>query len=166
MMCSLNIGIDGVNKALLGWDGACVGADTDATNWYNLADGSCKRVKLLNEEATAWNILAQLCDIIREAKAGNLKEIYITFSGHTGQINEELRSNDPDADAKDELWCVYDSYLPDWLLEAFLREIPVGGGLRFLLVDGSSGRVYRYRDSRIVQNVRIAVHGDGKRGDT
>lgn len=61
---------------------------------------------------------------------------------------------------------LYDSYLPDWLLEAFLREIPVGGGLRFLLVDGSSGRVYRYRDSRIVQNVRIAVHGDGKRGDT
>jgi hypothetical protein len=94
------------------------------------AQGIRKRRVLLTGEATAANVTQALAEAAAKLKAGDL--LFVTFSGHGGQLPDWEFEEEDDLD---ETWLLYDRQLVDDELYALWRAFQPG--VRILVLSDS-----------------------------
>lgn len=125
MKYAIHIGLNKVDpKAYNGWEGVLHGSINDAITMRQLIQAP-GRVNLHNENATIKNYLSSVGDFINLAlteynRSGAVSELYITYSGHGGQVPDH---NKEELDKKDETWCLYDGMITDDALHASLTRL-------------------------------------------
>jgi metacaspase-1 len=101
---------------------------------------------VLTGEATADAVLAELHEVAGQLAPGDI--FFLTYSGHGGQVENKNPEDDPEDDALDETWCLYDRELiDDELFAAFSK---FRSGVRIIVLSDSchSGTVTRATPSR------------------
>ena len=107
---SIHIGLNNVDPQQYGgWDGALAGCVNDANAMQEVAVSRGFDPKmLLNADATAEAVRAHLDAAAAELGDGDF--LFLTYSGHGGQVPDE---NNDEPDHLDETWCLYDTELVD-----------------------------------------------------
>jgi hypothetical protein len=107
---SLHIGINRIDVAHYGVDGALAGCEFDAKDMQAIADGRGFETRmLLTEEATAGAVTSEIADAATALQPGDI--FLITYSGHGAQVPDT--NGDETEDSKDETWALYDRMLVD-----------------------------------------------------
>jgi len=107
---SLHIGINRIDTAHYGVDGALAGCEFDANDMQAIAEGrGFQTRKLLTQEATAEAVTSEIGDAAAALQPGDI--FLITYSGHGAQV-PDLNGDDSE-DRKDETWVLYDRMLVD-----------------------------------------------------
>jgi len=145
---SLHIGLNRIDPAHYGSDGALSGCLNDARDMGALAEsqGYDPRISLLDDKATVSAVKAAINEASAALEAGDI--FLMTYAGHGGQVPDTNGDEGSDelggaGDAKDETWCLFDRMLIDDELYALLggfRE-----GVRIVVISDSchSGTVTR-----------------------
>lgn len=145
---SLHIGLNRIDPAHYGSDGALAGCLNDARDMELLAksQGYEPRISLLDDNATVSAVKGAINEASAALEAGDL--FLVTYAGHGGQVPDTNGDEAADVlggggDAKDETWCLFDRQLIDDELYALL-----GGfrqGVRIIVISDSchSGTVTR-----------------------
>jgi len=141
---SLHIGLNKVNEEHYPSLKNLRGAINDAQLMENIAENVFKYHEtrlLLDDAATSKNVLQILNEYANNAHAGDI--VWITYSGHGGQMEDPFFSLKDGDEPVDETWCLFDRQLiDDELFETFrkFRE-----GVRVVLFSDSchSGTVAR-----------------------
>ena len=145
---SLHIGLNKIDPAHYGNDGALAGCHNDARDMEALAksQGYEPRVALRDGEATVSAVKAAINEASAALEAGDI--FLITYAGHGGQVPDGNGDEGSDVlggagDAKDETWCLFDRMLIDDELYALLGGFR--SGVRVVVVSDSchSGTVTR-----------------------
>ena len=146
---SLHIGLNEVSpnhyrdSAGNPWSGRLYACENDARAMAELAAAQGFEVHgpLLTAEATAAAVLAQLHAAAQDLAPGDT--FFMTYSGHGGQVENTNPDDDPEDDALDETWCLYDRQLLDDELFAAFSEF--GAGVKLVVFSDSchSGTVTR-----------------------
>lgn len=146
---SLHIGLNKIDPAHYGDDGALAGCHNDARDMESLAksQGFEPRVSLLDDAATVSAVKAAINGASADLQAGDV--FLMTYAGHGGQVPDTNGDEAADAlggavgDSKDETWCLYDRMLIDDELYALLAGFREG--VRIIVVSDSchSGTVTR-----------------------
>jgi hypothetical protein len=110
---SVHIGLNRVDPAHYhGWDGVLRACENDARSMYELARGARFESSeiLLSEDGTADRVI----DAIAQAgeQLGEEDIFFLTYSGHGGQV-PDTNGDEPDDEARDETWVLYDRQLVD-----------------------------------------------------
>ena len=107
---SLHIGLNRVDPThYVGWKGELVACENDARDMETIAKGQGFATQsLLTKAATSTALL----DAIEKAAKGLVEDDFflLTYSGHSGQINDVNKS---EPDGLDETWVLYDRELVD-----------------------------------------------------
>ena len=123
---SIHIGVDRVDpEHYSGWDGKLLACEKDAQAMAKVAkaQGIRKRRLLLTRDATAANVTRALAEAAAKLKPGDL--LFLTFSGHGGQLPDWEFEEDDDLD---ETWLLYDRQLVDDDLHTLcVRSSPASG---------------------------------------
>jgi hypothetical protein len=137
---SVHIGLNAVSAAHYeGWSGELMACEFDATDLAAIAKtAGMSSTVLLTKKATRANALAAVRSASKTLKSGDL--LFITYSGHGGQIPDVTGEED---DKLDETWCLYDGQLIDD--EVYLELSRFAAGVRVLVLSDSchSGSVVR-----------------------
>lgn len=139
---SLHLGLNSVDTgAYGGWDGLLRACEADAHDMDALAKSlGYKRKVLLTKEATSANVVDEMLRLARKLTPADI--LFLTYSGHGGQIPDATSEED---DKYDETWCLYDRQLiDDELYRMFGLFKP---GVRIIVLSDSchSGTVTRAR---------------------
>jgi len=129
---SVHLGLNRINPAHYGTDGALRGCVSDAKSMQQIAQKTgFATTLLLNEEATSKRLFAFLKDAQRQLESGDM--LLITYAGHGSQVPD--LNHDEAPDGKDETWCTFDRMVvDDELGEAWSR---FATGVRIVLVSDS-----------------------------
>jgi hypothetical protein len=137
---SLHIGLNAVSAAHYeGWSGELKACEADANDMAAIAKtAGMSSTVLLTKKATRANALAAVRSASKALKSGDM--LFITYSGHGGQIPDVTGEED---DKLDETWCLYDGQLIDD--EVYLELSRFEAGVRVLVLSDSchSGSVVR-----------------------
>ena len=146
---SLHIGLNRIDPAHYGTDGALAGCLNDARDMEAMAGalGYDPRPSLLDDQATVTGVKGAINEAAAALEAGDV--FFMTYSGHGGQVPDTNGDEAGDAlgggvgDGQDETWCLFDRMLIDDELYALLggfRE-----GVRIIVLSDSchSGTVTR-----------------------
>jgi hypothetical protein len=137
---SVHIGLNAVSAAHYeGWSGELMACEFDANDLAAVAKtAGMSSTVLLTKKATRANALAAVRSASKTLKSGDL--LFITYSGHGGQIPDVTGEED---DKLDETWCLYDGQLIDD--EVYLELSRFAAGVRVLVLSDSchSGSVVR-----------------------
>jgi metacaspase-1 len=108
------------------WNGRLYACENDARVMAELAEAQGFEVRgpLLTAEATAAAVLDDLRAAARDLAPGDT--FFLTYSGHGGQVENTNPEDDPEDDALDETWCLYDRQLLDDELFAAYSEFAAG----------------------------------------
>jgi hypothetical protein len=125
------------------WTGRLYGCENDANALAELARGQGFEVHgpVLTAEATAAAVLTELGDVAAQLVAGDI--FWLTYSGHGGQVENKNPDDDPEDDALDETWCLFDRQLLDDELFAAFSEFRAGVRIVVLSDSCHSGTVTR-----------------------
>ena len=146
---SLHIGLNAVDPGHYRdgqgrpWAGELSACENDARAMVELAKAQGFEVRgpLLTPEAKADAVLAELRRAAQDLASGDM--LFLTYSGHGGQVENTNPADDPEEDRLDETWCLYDrQLLDDELFAAFSEFQP---GVRIVVFSDSchSGTVTR-----------------------
>jgi len=114
MIYGIHIGLNKVDpSAYSGWTGTLKGAVNDAHDMFNICNADHSAI-LIDEKATVQSLIDKAVVFSKMVTKDDL--MYITYSGHGGQIAD---TNNDEADGLDETWCLYDGQLPD----DYIRQI-------------------------------------------
>lgn len=146
---SLHIGLNEVNpnhyrdSAGNPWSGRLYACENDARAMAELATAQGFEVNdpLLTAEATADVVLAKLGTAAQDLAPGDT--FLLTYSGHGGQVENTNPEDDPEDDALDETWCLYDRQLLDDELFAAFSGFQAGVKIVVLSDSCHSGTVTR-----------------------
>ncbi len=144
---SVHIGLNKIDKAVYGTDGALAGCHNDARAMQNIASSlGYKTTVLLDQDATAGNVIKRISDAAKALTSGDI--FLLTYAGHGSQITD-ITSDE--ADGLDETWVLYDRMLIDDELFALWSDFKAG--VRVLVVSDSchSGTVVRDIYARLLQ---------------
>jgi hypothetical protein len=115
---SLHIGLNRIDPAHYGSDGALGGCLNDARDMGALAEsqGYDPRISLLDDKATVSAVKAAINEASAALEAGDI--FLMTYAGHGGQVPDTNGDEGSDelggaGDAKDETWCLFDRMLID-----------------------------------------------------
>ena len=136
---AIAIGLNAIDPAHYGTNGALSGCEPDANDMASIASALNYQVtKLLTAQATRQAVLAAIDDHAQRLVAGDL--LVVSYSGHGGQVPDQ---NGDEADLLDETWCLYDGQLLDDELHA--AWVKFRAGVRILALSDSchSGTVLR-----------------------
>jgi hypothetical protein len=150
---SLHIGLNRIDPAHYGTDGALAGCLNDARDMEAMAKslGYDPRPKLLDDQATVTAVKAAINEASADLEPGDV--FLMTYAGHGGQVPDTNGDEKADAlgggkagDGRDETWCLFDRMLTDDELYALF-----GGfrqGVRIIVISDSchSGTVVRGDD--------------------
>jgi hypothetical protein len=108
------------------WRGTLYACENDARAMAELAEAEGFGVHgpLLTADATADAVLAELDAAARTLTTGDI--FFLTYSGHGGQVTNANPDDDPEDDALDETWCLYDRQLVDDELFAAFSQFQAG----------------------------------------
>lgn len=108
------------------WNGRLYACENDARAMAELAvaQGFEVRDPLLTADATAAAVLGNLHAAAQDLSPGDT--FFLTYSGHGGQVENTNPEDDPEDDALDETWCLYDRELLDDELFAAFSEFKAG----------------------------------------
>ena len=125
------------------WIGRLYACENDANAMAKLAEAQDFEVRgpVLTAQATADEVLRELHAVAAELKAGDI--FFLTYSGHGGQVENTNPDDDPEDDALDETWCLYDRELLDDELFAAFSEFAAGVRIVVLSDSCHSGSVTR-----------------------
>lgn len=120
-MRGVNIGLDYlIPENYNGWDGDCPGAVHDARlNEAKMAENGVVSLTLLNEQATAPNIMAAIIAVGKSLPDNGF--LFVNFSGHGTQVPDK---NGDEPDGLDEALCAADALLLDDVVAAGLAQLP------------------------------------------
>lgn len=130
---SIHIGVDRVDPEHYGgWDGRLNACEKDARSLAAVAraQGIRSRKLLLTRDATAANVTQAIADAAARLGAGGL--LFLTYSGHGGQVPDWDFEEDDDLD---ETWVLYDRQLLDDELHALWTRFEPG--VRILVLSDS-----------------------------
>ncbi len=110
---SLHIGVSKLKRGIYTEEAALSSPVNDANAMAAIAkhEGYEHIELLVNENATLTNVIAFFDNCIQQLNTGDT--FLLTYSGHGGQIED---TNNDESDGKDEIWCLYDTYLVDDIL--------------------------------------------------
>lgn len=137
---SVHIGLNGIDPAHYGIDGALSGCEFDARDMEAIAaDRGFETTLLLTRAATAAAVKGAISSAAATLRPGDL--FLVTYSGHGAQVPD--RNGDEGDDGKDETWVLYDRMLVDDELYALWGSF--ARAVRILVVSDSchSGTVTR-----------------------
>jgi metacaspase-1 len=123
---SLHIGVNRINSAHYGTDGALAGCEFDAADMEAIAASRRFETEvLLSEQATSTAVTSAIASAASALRPGDI--FVLTYAGHGAQVPD---LNDDEAqDGKDETWCLYDRMLVDdelWALwGSFARTVRI-----------------------------------------
>lgn len=119
---ALHVGLDRVDRdAYDGWDGTSQSSVSDADAMLRLSEALGYNAEMItNEDATSAAILTRLSTIA--AKCTSSDAVFLTFSGHGGQVPNVLGEPGGVADT----WVLYDRMLIDYELRAAFAGFPFG----------------------------------------
>jgi hypothetical protein len=144
---SLHIGLNSVNPIhYAGWSGDLNACEADADDMAAISKNTrafASTKKLLTRNATRKNVVNAFTDYSRKAKSGDF--IFLTYSGHGGQLPDKNHEED---DGQDETWCLYDSELIDDELYSLFGKFKAGVRIFVLSDSCHSGSVTRGALSR------------------
>ncbi|MFP5317464.1 MAG: caspase family protein [Acidimicrobiia bacterium] len=127
------------------WRGELRACENDARDMERLAEGQGFEVRgpLLTAAAKANDVIGEVKAVAGELEAGDI--FFLTYSGHGGQVRNTNPDDDPESDALDETWCLFDRELLDDELFALFSEFKPG--VRIVVFSDSchSGTVTRAR---------------------
>jgi hypothetical protein len=127
------------------WRGELRACENDARDMERLAreQGFEVRGPLLTADAKADDVIDEVKAIAKELDSGDI--FWLTYSGHGGQVSNSNPDDDPETDALDETWCLFDRELLDDELFALFSEFKPG--VRIVVFSDSchSGTVTRAR---------------------
>lgn len=137
------------------WPGTLAACENDALAMAELArtQGFEVRGPVLTAEATSAAVLGQLGAAAQDLAPGDM--FLLTYSGHGGQVENVNPDDDPEDDALDETWCLYDRELiDDELFASFSAFAP---GVRIVVLSDSchSGSVTRANPPSIDADARV-----------
>jgi hypothetical protein len=125
------------------WHGELLACENDARAMAGLAEceGFDVTPPLLTSNATSAAVIAGLERAVSALATGDI--LFLTYSGHGGQVLNTNPDDDPDEDALDETWCLFDRQLLDDELFAVFSGFRQG--VRILVFSDSchSGTVTR-----------------------
>ncbi len=129
---SIHLGLNRIDPAHYGTEGALRGCVNDATSMQAIARTAGFDATLLtNEEATSTNLLAFLHGAQNQLASGDT--LLVTYAGHGSQV-PDLNHDEAPYD-KDDTWCTYDRMVvDDELGEAWSGFAP---GVRIVIVSDS-----------------------------
>jgi hypothetical protein len=110
---SVHIGLNRVDPAHYhDWDGALRACENDARDMRELAQqvGFDSSELLLTEDATAERVIQTITDA--SERLGEEDIFFLTYSGHGGQV-PDTNGDEPDDEARDETWVLFDRQLVD-----------------------------------------------------
>jgi hypothetical protein len=140
---SLHLGLNFVDpRHYGGWDGELAACEFDANDMADIARGQgyAETTVLLTKEATSGRVIQEMLRLARTLTAGDL--LFLTYSGHGGQIPDEGSDED---DKMDETWCLHDRQLIDDELYRLLGQFKQGVRILSLSDSCHSGTVLRQR---------------------
>jgi hypothetical protein len=140
---SVHIGLNRVDPAHYhGWDGALRACEFDARDMAELAEqtGFDGRELLLTKEATADRVIDAIAAAAEELGEDDI--FFLTYSGHGGQV-PDTNGDEPDEEAKDETWLLYDRQLVDDELFDLWSRFHAGTRIFVLSDSCHSGTVVR-----------------------
>ena len=129
---SLHIGLNGLDPAHYGTDGALAACEYDAEDMATIAAEEGYEVldPLFGDTATRKNVIGKITEIAEQLKAGDI--FLLSYAGHGSQTPDFNRDED---DGIDETLCLYDAMLIDdelYELWCKFRE-----GVRVLMISDS-----------------------------
>ena len=123
-----------------GWGGACPGCDVDAGAFADAcASAGIRAEALLNDRATATNIIAAASRAVASLRPGGLLVLYL--SGHGGQVSDPGDASE--TDGKSETLCLWDGALSDNVVWSLLCQVPSGIRVWMITDTCNSGTNYR-----------------------
>jgi len=153
---SVNIGLNAVDSHHYvdedgkPWPGTLAACENDARDMAALADAQGFEVRgpLLTTAATTDAVTRALTKAADELRAGDM--LFLTYSGHGGQVDNVNPEIDDEDDQLDETWCLYDRELIDDELFALFARFQAG--VRVLVLSDSchSGTVTRAAPQPVV----------------
>lgn len=140
MKISLHIGLNSVDpKAYFGWSGKLYACEQDAKDMFDLAiRRGFTATQLLTKQGTGKAFFEFLDYCAANCKKGDT--VFITYSGHGGQLFDQ--SND-EKDKADETICLYDGQVPDDEINAAFARLRKGVKIIFITDSCHSGTVNR-----------------------
>lgn len=136
---AIAIGLNAIDPAHYGTNGALSGCEPDANDMASIAAALGYPVtKLLTAQATRQAVLAALDDHAQRLVAGDL--LVVSYSGHGGQVPDQ---NGDEADGLDETWCLFDGQLLDDELHAAWGKFRAGVRILALSDSCHSGTVLK-----------------------
>src|SRR5262245_32152205 len=140
---SLHLGLNSVDPGHYGsWDGTLNACENDANDMAAIAkaSGYAKSTVLLSRKATSSAFITEMLKLAKMIKSGDL--LLLTYSGHGGQIPDEVGDED---DKLDETWCLFDRQFIDDEIYRLLGAF--AAGVRILVLSDSchSGTVTKMR---------------------
>ncbi len=165
----LGIGLDRLDPAHYGTDGALQSAEADARDVAEILVGrgfmphpvritghpiAAGPGLILRQAATRSHVITEINAMAQASEPGDL--VVLHYSGHGGQVPDE--SGD-EADGLDETWCLYDGQLIDDELQALLGRFRAGVGVIVFSDSCHSGTVSRARITTAANQVAAADDG-------
>lgn len=138
------------------WPGTLVACESDARSFEAIAgqQGFAPKV-LLTDQATSDAVIAAIEGAALDLEAGDV--LFLTYSGHGGQVPDRNDETRDETDDMDETWCLYDRQLVDDELYAlWCRFKP---GVRILMLSDSchSGTVARDIEEKTKEGPQAAM---------
>ncbi len=124
------------------WEGKLVACESDAHCMEAIArqQGFTPTV-LLSDAATSAAVIAAIKDAARQLQTGDA--LFLSYSGHGGQVPDRNGATDDEPDRMDETWCLFDRQLVDDELFALWGEFQPGVHILMLSDSCHSGTVSR-----------------------
>jgi peptidoglycan hydrolase-like protein with peptidoglycan-binding domain len=140
---SLHIGVDSVDPAQYGgWSGNLSGCENDARTMTAVASAEgFATTQLFTRQATTANVLGAIRDAAGRLRPGGT--FLLTYAGHGGQVPNANAGDDPEQDAQDETWVLFDRQLIDDEIKQALTAFPAGTNIVMLSDSCHSGTVHR-----------------------
>jgi hypothetical protein len=134
------IGLNAVDpRHYQGWDGKLVACEADAQDMASIGKaGGYAVTSLLTKKATRDTVTRALKSAAAKLAAGDI--LFLTYSGHGGQVPDK---NGDEDDGTDETWCLYDGELIDDELYAIFARFRKGVRIFVLSDSCHSGTVTR-----------------------
>jgi metacaspase-1 len=149
---SLHIGLNRIDPAHYGTDGALKGCENDAAAMRRIAEatGFTPRT-LLNEAATSSAVLSAIHDAAKTLTSGGI--FLLTYAGHGSQIDDldgdEKGALGGQGDGLDETWCLFDRMVADDELNRCWAAFAPGVRIAFYSDSCHSGTLARAMYRRI-----------------
>lgn len=137
------------------WRGELRACEADARDMEGLAreQGFEVRGPMMTAVATADQVITEIRRIAADLDTGDI--FFLTYSGHGGQVSNSNPDDDPESDALDETWCLFDRELLDDELFALFSEFKPG--VRIVVFSDSchSGTVTRARPGDAIDRFSV-----------